>query len=605
MGKTHSCSSASWMGATDLDIAEAFAQFRRGNLDAAEALLADQPSQPSALHLMGILRVRQGRVAEAASFLARSVALQPREAQAQFNYAKVLIVLGRHAEAETALRTALAQEGDHAEASVALATLLHGLGRFEEAQAAWRAALALRPHDGTIKLGLGDALAREGRNDDAVAVLEGALAEATNPALCADLHQALSMTLRAKPENALNHLEAAQRIDPARTGLDGDRAALLEAQHRFCDARLVYEAALARQPDDARLHEAYNDLLYRLGQDDAFLSSYDKAPASQTLLLQKGRFLLAAQKGPEAERLYGGMLAGYPDNLEASLGLGLALLHQGAVGAAVTALERTAERHPRSADAWCNLSGALIQSGDLEKAEAMALRSTMLEPHNQVAIATLGTCWRLMDDSRDAWLNGYEELVQIFDLEPPAGFADMAVFNAALNAELDRAHPPMREYVRQSLRGGTQTGANLFDSGQSLVESLRPRLAEAVDAYVAKLERGHDHPLACRKSEGWAMAGSWSSRLRDGGFHTNHVHPGGWISSCYYVDLPPAVNDQDGRQGWITFGEPSFKAGLAPRRSIQPKTGRLILFPSYMWHGTMPFHDRHTRTTIAFDLLPS
>ena len=80
----------------------------------------------------------------------------------------------------------------------------------------------------------------------------------------------------------------------------------------------------------------------------------------------------------------------------------------------------------------------------------------------------------------------------------------------------------------------------------------------------------------------------------------------GWISSCYYVAVPDAVKDEGARQGWIKFGEPSFKVDLANpiRRAIQPAPGRLVLFPSYMWHGTIPFHDAHPRTTIAFDAVP-
>jgi hypothetical protein len=29
-----------------------------------------------------------------------------------------------------------------------------------------------------------------------------------------------------------------------------------------------------------------------------------------------------------------------------------------------------------------------------------------------------------------------------------------------------------------------------------------------------------------------------------------------------------------------------------------------VLFPSYMWHGTIPFRDAALRTTIAFDAVP-
>ena len=41
------------------------------------------------------------------------------------------------------------------------------------------------------------------------------------------------------------------------------------------------------------------------------------------------------------------------------------------------------------------------------------------------------------------------------------------------------------------------------------------------------------------------------------------------------------------------------------RRAVQPWVGRLVLFPSYTWHGTVPFHAPQNRTTIAFDAIPA
>ncbi len=67
------------------------------------------------------------------------------------------------------------------------------------------------------------------------------------------------------------------------------------------------------------------------------------------------------------------------------------------------------------------------------------------------------------------------------------------------------------------------------------------------------------------------------------------------------------MKDESSRQGWIKFGEPSIEVALDNpiRRAVQPVPGRLVLFPSYMWHGTIPFHDTQPRTTIAFDVVPS
>jgi hypothetical protein len=101
------------------------------------------------------------------------------------------------------------------------------------------------------------------------------------------------------------------------------------------------------------------------------------------------------------------------------------------------------------------------------------------------------------------------------------------------------------------------------------------------------------------------FSGSWSVRLRSGGHHSNHVHPQGWISSALYIALPrkgPADSDES---GWLTLGQPDelLRIDLPPCRTIEPKVGQLALFPSSMWHGTVPFSDGE-RLTVAFDVAP-
>jgi len=94
--------------------------------------------------------------------------------------------------------------------------------------------------------------------------------------------------------------------------------------------------------------------------------------------------------------------------------------------------------------------------------------------------------------------------------------------------------------------------------------------------------------------------------MRGQGRHANHLHPEGWISSAYYVTVPKEAEDQNARNGWIKFGEPSLDLPLKDpiRRAVQPVPGRLVLFPSYTWHGTIPLQASSARTTIAFDAIP-
>jgi uncharacterized protein (TIGR02466 family) len=112
--------------------------------------------------------------------------------------------------------------------------------------------------------------------------------------------------------------------------------------------------------------------------------------------------------------------------------------------------------------------------------------------------------------------------------------------------------------------------------------------------------------LSARNRSRARITGAWSVQLRRDGFHVNHFHPEGWISSAYYVGVPAEVRDVELRSGWIKFGEPRFPVpGATAERFVQPAPGRLVLFPSYMWHGTNPIHGAEPRTTIAFDASPA
>jgi uncharacterized protein (TIGR02466 family) len=95
-------------------------------------------------------------------------------------------------------------------------------------------------------------------------------------------------------------------------------------------------------------------------------------------------------------------------------------------------------------------------------------------------------------------------------------------------------------------------------------------------------------------------------RLRRGGFHVNHIHPEGWVSSAFYLSVPAEAADASRRSGWLKFGEPRYPVpGIEPTHFVQPVAGRLVLFPSYLWHGTTPLTSDETRVSVAFDAVPA
>ena len=221
--------------------------------------------------------------------------------------------------------------------------------------------------------------------------------------------------------------------------------------------------------------------------------------------------------------------------------------------------------------------------------------------HNAELWAYAATAWRMAGDPRSEWLERDERFVRVIDLTnalPPL---------EQLADTLRALHLARGEYLDQSVRGGTQTDGPLFSRIDPVIRCLRAAVTSAVERHIAELPPLDDaHPLLKhRRDRRVRFSGSWSVRLRSGGRHSNHVHPLGWISSALYGALPQWTAGEADNAGWLTLGEPDEKLrlNLGPWCEIEPKPGQLVLFPSWMWHGTVPFTDGE-RLTVAFDVRP-
>jgi tetratricopeptide (TPR) repeat protein len=563
---------------------------------------------PDALNMMGAIRLSQARFVEAAQLLSQSRMVSPPDPVLACNLGRALMGAGRIPEALEAFQAAIKLKPDFVEARFDAARLLHATGRHEDAEQIFRDLLRSMPGNVHVSLALGGLLIDAGKPGDAEMVLRQGLAQTADPGLKAQLLLHLSLALRRqrKDQEALAASETCEKLNPAMPGAALHRAEALQNLERHEEALTILKDQVARAPEDPRIHHAYNDLLYRLGRREEFLQSYDRAPSSRPLLLGKAFFLAHEKRYGEVHELYAGLLARDPDDEMAALGVATVLSLLERYGEADKAFDALLARRGGGADLLRRAAEAAVMCDDPQKAARYCEKALQLSPCDGSSLAVLSIASRMLDDGRDDAINRYETLVRAFDLEPPEGFSSMADFNAELDAALNRLHPETREFIGQSLRGGTQTPDNLFGAGLELVEKLKARIDEAMARYIAALPQDTAHPFLSRRGRNFRYSGSWSSRLRDSGFHVNHLHPMGWISSCYYVAVPAAAKDEAAQQGWIKFGEPSFKATLKTpvRRSIQPQAGRLVLFPSYMWHGTIPFRDAAARTTIAFDVVP-
>ena len=256
--------------------------------------------------------------------------------------------------------------------------------------------------------------------------------------------------------------------------------------------------------------------------------------------------------------------------------------------------------HPRDIDEAFRRVRHEIRAGRIDHAVALAERWKASD-RDGVLWPYLALGWRLTSDPRWQWLESDPRLVGVYDCSRSLGSLSQVADT------LRRLHFADRQPLDQSLRGGTQTDGPLLSRLDPEIVALRKGILSAVSEYIAQLppyEPGH--PLLLRQRDPLRFAGSWSVRLTRRGFHVDHVHTHGWISSALYISLPDRAmgrgEGEGGHDGWLALGEcKDLVPGLAPLRLIEPKPGRLVLFPSTMWHGTRPFADGE-RLSVAFDI---
>ncbi len=238
-----------------------------------------------------------------------------------------------------------------------------------------------------------------------------------------------------------------------------------------------------------------------------------------------------------------------------------------------------------------------LRLGDPHKAQTIAARN-LGSPAETGFWPYLSLAWRQLGDSRAEWLDRPDAFIRSFDLD----FTSNALNEIA--ATLRTLHTARAPFLEQSVRGGTQTDDNLFLRHEPAIQHVRARVQDAVRHYIDALpatETGH--PLLSMRRERILFEGSWSVRLAAQGFHSCHTHPMGWISSALYIAVPKADDLGAPPAGWIALGNapPELAIDVKPYAQIEPKAARLVLFPSTMWHGTMPFEGSE-RLTIAFDI---
>ena len=588
---------------------QALALLQAGRALEVPRLLSDLSSaaraQPDALYVGARTAEMLEQIPEAMNLFNRALAGAPHNAGFWNSQGNLLNRIGDHDGALASYQRAAALQPGYFDAWLNIAIVGVAAAQNQLAEAALATAAQLAPHDARMHAVAGMLETARGRPGEAAVAFVAALA--INPRDARSRHN-LAAALRSQAQWPAALVEVEQAMRDGLTGPETAtlRAHLLAENGRFEEAVAQYRAVIESVPGYLDAQQTLALLLPQLGRHGEALAGFAKALvggadaafwlAAINIANALGEGAVMLQWVMAAETAHGARLDWQIARISA-----LRLL-----GCDAEAVQVALFADQQSPIVRTHLAFLYLQSGALAEAQDHALAATQLAPQDQTGWALLTLIWRLAGDRREAWLADYDRLVMVSDLAVPPGWSSLSAYMTDLSATLNRLHLTRQAPAEQSLRGGTQTRGNLFDTTDPVLLALQRSLVATVECCLSRLQPDPTHPFLSLLANGITMVGSWSVRLTRQGFHVSHIHPSGWLSSAFYVALPDDIAAGE-TTGALMFGVPDAALGidLSPRRVVTPRVGQLVIFPSYFWHSTAPFDSSMVRMSVAFDALPT
>jgi uncharacterized protein (TIGR02466 family) len=460
---------------------------------------------------------------------------------------------------------------------------------------------------------------------------------ATNPNVFI-VHHVLSLSLdgQQKYDEAVTSYQNALKLQANNADLWFNCAIALTQLNRVDDAVSAYQKAIKIQPNFFEAHGNLGTILQRQGKLDEAIKSYQAGlkinPQDArgyfnlgTVLRDKGELQVAVEAYQKAIQLL-------PNYTDAHNNLGETLRDQGNMQAAVKSYQAALSLNPSHPNANYNMAEFLYLAKNYDDAITYFERSQLDDwqarklyclykakkfdafkaNRDELAgstknispfLATLSTHHSINFDVPDPYnfcKNGLDFVYQNKILE-----ADGKLLKDLLN-DINTADIAKRKQGR--LTNGQQSAGNLFKRPEQSFRTLAELIKQEFLHYKNKFLNADCELILSFPTE-LEFTSSWYVKMQQGGHLSAHIHEIGWVSGAVYLAMPP----ENGLEGAFEYGTHGDEYPILPPKTtanfpvaqIMPKVGDIVLFPSSLFHRTIPFSSNEARICIAFDLKPT
>ena len=564
----------------------AIAAHKEGNLTKAEniyrSILESQPNHPDANHNLGVLAASVGKLKESRPYLKTALESKPGVIQFWLSYLEVLSKLG-HSD----IVRALLEKTKHA--GLKDEDIFKLKARFTPNLKNKRASLQKSTKE---LVGLYSA----GRLNEALALGEILSEQFSKDPNIFNILGAINSSL-GKIENAINNYKKAINIKPGFSEVHNNLALSLKKLARNEEAVVVFKKAIQLDPNSHSIHYNLGNTQNDLGQHEEAIASFNRAiklnPKDASIHNNLGNSLKALARSEEAIASFERAIKLKPDFDAAHINLAQTLEE----------LEKYHEaiQHYDSANTLTTKYKALECLYKQERYEEFNQRIINLTRSNDddigVAAVSAYVSHQLNQEDPYPFCRNPLDFFSVGNLAHRS--ADVDVFIDKILEETANAIQ-VWEPKNKTTHFGFQTEQTIFEAGDSCAE-LAKIIGNEIESYYSKFKSEE-----CTFINSWPQQyylKGWFVRLVKNGHQKSHIHPSGWLSGVVYLKT---IDPLDGNEGSIELSLHGDDLPILnknyPQKIFQPKKGDIILFPSSLFHRTIPINTDTERCVIAFDL---
>ena len=542
---------------------------------------------------------QEGNLSEAERIYRAILEKNPNHIEANHNLGVIMYSLGRLKEAEKSLKKAIELKPDFAEAHNSLGSTLFELNLTLEAEISFRKAIELKPNFAEGHLNLGLVLDKLDQSFDAITSFKKAI--------------------EFKPNLVIAYIHL---------------GSLMNKLNKFHEAEIFFKKAINLKPNSAEIYNYLANTFLKLDKIDEAIVNYKKAIELRTDFFEAynnlGVVYFNLTKLEEAEIFFNKALIVKPNDKMANTNLGSTLHKLGLLDESIISYSIAIRADPKYKKALLGRGKTLFDKKDFESAlnDFDTVSTKISRVYALVSLYGLGRIneiyrrieSNLILDDRNLKIASFSSFISHKEkretankfCKNPLDFINISnlsthtkkpnLFIDEVIQELQKIKTNWSPKINTTINGyHSDSKINLFENPSEKLNQLKLIILKELDLYHLKFKKE-----TCSYIQKWPTEKNlyaWHIILKQNGYQTQHSHPLGWLSGVIYLNVVPSLENNEGAIEFNLNGD-IYSDVNSPKLIHQPKLGDILLFPSSLFHKTIPFSSNSDRIVISFDLKP-